>query len=227
MGGSGVMGGLNGLDVDANRALSLLCTDFNTDCVPINYCMRVCETERKYWMEDRAKALLAHKSLQKGFKVWPASSKNETRWLRSENNNMQYSFFLFDLLPWDCSTVSILENCEIYRLFLLYLFLSVRMSFLLLFTMLVLKWKHLAPSSIHPQRRWRESTRATVQLEHRPLKKQPVGVHVRYIRGRVCASPTSQLDHSQQNFPLQTVSPEVSLPLYLCLKSAFVCEYNT
>lgn len=40
-----------------------LCTDLNTDCVPINYCMSVCETERQQGMEDRAKALLAHKSL--------------------------------------------------------------------------------------------------------------------------------------------------------------------
>lgn len=33
-------------NMDAHRALFTLCTDLNTDCVPINYCMSVCETER-------------------------------------------------------------------------------------------------------------------------------------------------------------------------------------
>lgn len=50
--------GLNG----CLRGPRTLCTDFNTDCVPINYCMSVCETERTSGMEDRAKAFLAHKS---------------------------------------------------------------------------------------------------------------------------------------------------------------------
>lgn len=182
--------------------------------------MSVWETESEYGMEDRAKALLAHTILYKGFKVGPASSK--TKYADSDLKITTCSIvFLF---VWFAPVR--LQHCKhpqkLWNLFgffsALSLFLSVRMSSLLLFPMLVLKWKHLALSSIHLQCRWKESTQATVQLEHCPLKKESSlcgCVCTVYERKEcVCISYISTLP-LQQTFPLQTVtsSPFSSLSI--------------
>lgn len=161
---------LDGLDLqhECQQGSSTACTDYNTDCVPINYydvwvCVRL--RASRTWRTE-LKCGCAHKiSVDEGFKnpkCGQQVAKTNMHCLRSKDIDMQYSSS-FDLIhsPWDCSTVSIPENCEIS--FAFSCFISSCQSgclFLTLVTMLALKWKHLALSSIHPQPRWRQSTRA-------------------------------------------------------------------
>lgn len=119
--------------------LFTVCTDLNT-CVPINHSM--CVTELRYggqrWNSSSTQIPLEElKNLNQRV------AKQNPTWLRAEK--LTCSIMFLYLVPWDYSTVHILENCEIDHCFLLALsFLSVRMS------LLPLKWKHLAQSSIHP-----------------------------------------------------------------------------
>lgn len=138
-------------------------------------------------MEDRAKTFPAHKRTTKEvekLETCPARSKMEQPLTQIWNDQHAVSF-LYNLLQHGRHTWK-LWNLSLHPD--LALILSGRMCCVLLLTMLVLKWKHLALSSIHPHRACKQSTQTIVKLEHSPLKDYPasVGVYVQNIK-EMCA----------------------------------------
>lgn len=92
------------------------------------------------------------------------------------------------------------------------LILSGRMCFVLLLTMLVLKWKRLALSSIHPHRACKQSTH--VKLEHSPLNDYPasVGVYVQ-ITKEACVLSQTRLIQTAHTGVLSSISLFLSVNL--------------